>query len=145
LEEESGKDASVLVCGDPFQVWTSELSSASFLIDMKEEKEVCALGHYTPYVIRKDLIAQGLDMPTEVAHFISRYEISASCDGVHFTPCTEGQIRVFSGEEILRFPKQKARYLRFRAINTTGAEWRTEFADYYLKLAELTVFEEKKG
>lgn len=140
LEEESGKDASVLVNGNPLEKWSSELPCASYLIDMKEEKEFSALGHYSPYVIRKECKELGVDMCEFVALFVSNYEISVSSDGVHFTPCAKGQLRVFSGEEIVSFAPQKARYIRFRAINTTGAEWRKAYADRPLQIAELSVF-----
>ena len=82
----------------------------------------------------------GVDMCEFVALFVSNYEISVSSDGVHFTPCAKGQLRVFSGEEIVSFAPQKARYIRFRAINTTGAEWRKAYADRPLQIAELSVF-----
>ena len=108
---------------------------------MKEEKEFSAFGHYSPYVIRKECKELGVDMCEFVALFVSKYEIATSCDGVHFTTCAEGQLRCFSGEEIIRFAPQKARYIRFRAINTTGAEWRKAYADRPLWLAELSVFE----
>lgn len=140
LEEESGKDASVLVNGNPLEKWCSELTSASYLMDMKEVKEISALGHYSPYVIRKECKELGVDMCEFVALFVSKFEISTSLDGVHFEPCAQGQIRVFSGEEILPFAPRKARYVRFRAINTTGAEWRKAYADRHLQIAELSVF-----
>ncbi len=140
LEEESGKDASVLVNGNPLEKWCSDLPSASYLMDMKEEKEISALGHYSPYVIRKECKELGVDMCEFVALFVSKFEISTSLDGVHFEPCAQGQLRVFSGEEIIPFAPRKARYVRFRAINTTGAEWRKAYADRHLQIAELSVF-----
>lgn len=140
-EAESGKDASVLVNGNPMDTWKSELPSATYLIDLKEEKEFSALGHYAPYVVRKECKELGVDMCEFVARFVSKYEIATGSDGVNFTPCAEGQLRVFSGEEIIRFPKQKARYVRFRAVNTTGAEWRKAYADRPLWLAELSLFQ----
>ena len=140
-ELESGKDASVLVNGNPLEKWTSELPSATYLIDMKEEKEFSALGHYSPYVIRKECKELGIDMCEFVALFVSKFEIATSSDGINFKTCAAGQIRCFSGEEIISFAPQKARYIRFRAINTTGAEWRKQYADRPLWIAELSVFE----
>ncbi|MBE6713649.1 MAG: hypothetical protein E7580_09120 [Ruminococcaceae bacterium] len=141
LEEESGKDASVLVNGNPLEKWCSELPSATYLIDMKQERKFSALGHYSPYVIRKECKELGVDMCEFVALFVSKFEISTSSDGIHFEPCAQGQLRVFSGEEIISFAPQKARYIRFRAVNTTGAEWRKSYADRPLQIAELSVFE----
>ena len=140
LEEESGKDASVLVNSNPLEKWCSDLPSATYLIDMQEEKEISALGHYSPYVIRKECKELGVDMCEFVALFVSKFEISTSLDGVHFEPCAAGQLRVFSGEEIIPFAPRKARYVRFRALNTTGAEWRKAYADRCLQIAELSVF-----
>jgi hypothetical protein len=142
-ETESGKDASVLVNGDPQQVWLSDLTSASYVIDMGCEQEVSALGHYAFYVNRADL--KNTEPPTPlqevIARFPSRYEIAVSTDGVHFTTCNKGQIRVFSGEEVLRFAPCKARYLRFTVGSTVGAECGlTRYADAKICMAELSVF-----
>ena len=155
-ELESGKDASVLVSDDPRESWQSERESATYLIDMKKEYAVSALGHYTPYTDRRRLaenpiVSQKIlanfgrdkfpEVATAVSRFVSRYEIAVSLDGVHFEVCDKGQIRSFSGEEILRFPTKKARYIRFKALSTTGREWRPRFDDLTLHIAELTPFE----
>ena len=120
--------------------WISRLPAATYLVDLQEEKEFSALGHYSPYVIRKECKELGIDMSEIVAQFVSKFEIETSRDGVNFEKCAEGQLRVFSGEEIIDFAPQKARYVRFRAVNTTGAEWRKQFADLPLQIAELSLF-----
>ena len=154
-ELESGKDASVLVNNDPYATWESERETATFLIDMKKEYTLSALGHYTPYTDRSKLsehpvISQKIlasfgqdkfpEVATAVSRFASRYEILTSTDGIHFESCDKGQIRCFSGEEILRFPARKARFVKFRVLSLTGREWRPYFDDLTLHVAELSLF-----
>lgn len=154
-ELESGRDASVLVNDDPKESFSSDLESATYVIDMQKEYDVCALGHYTPYTDRKVLaqnpiVSQKIlanfgrdkfpEVATAVSRFVSKYEICLSTDGVHYEKCDEGQIRCFSGEEILRFPVRRARYVKFKALTTTGREWRPFFDDLTLHIAELSVF-----
>ena len=62
-------------------------------------------------------------------------------DGVNFEKCDEGNVRCFSGEDVLRFPKRTARYIKFKVLSTTGIEWRTDFDDLTLHIAELSVFQ----
>lgn len=155
-ELESGKDASVLVDDDPFTNWESEFGAATYLIDMKEEKMISALGHYTPYTERSKLkeravISQKIvnelgrerrpEVPTAISRFVGRYQILVSCDGENFTLCDEGSVRCFSGEELLRFTPCKARYVKFKVLTTTGKEWRSSFDDLTLNIAELSLFE----
>lgn len=141
VELESGKDASVLVCDDPRKPWSSELCTATYVIDMKKEQTFSAFGHYAPYEIRQELTKTGIAPHVALSRLVSRYELSESSDGINYTKFCEGQIREFSGEEIIRFEPQKARYIKFRVISTTGAEWRHEFADSPIKIGELSVFE----
>ncbi len=140
VELESGKDASILVCNDPKKPWESELCSATYVIDMKKEQAFSAFGHYPPYEIRQELTKAGLQPHQAFARFVSRYELYASSDGVSYTKLFESQMREFGDEEIIRFAEQKARYIKFRVISTAGAEWRHEFADAPIKIAELSVF-----
>lgn len=154
-EVESGRDASVLVNDNPSETFESHLGAATYLIDMQKEYEISALGHYTPFTTHKELVAKGLvspkilavlgrekipELPTACSRFASGYEIWTSVDGVNFEKCDEGRVRCFSGEDVLRFPKRKARYVKFKVLSTTGAEWRTAFDDLTLHIAELSVF-----
>ena len=154
-ELESGRDASVLVNDDPRVCFESALGAATYLIDMQKEHEICALGHYTPYTDRKALaldpvVSQRIlavfgrdkfpEVATAVSRFASKYEIWVSRDGTHFEKCDEGQVRCFSGEELLRFPATRARYVKFKVLTTTGQEWRPAFDDLTLHIAELTPF-----
>jgi hypothetical protein len=154
-ELESGRDASVLVSDDPNVTFESELGAATYLIDMQKEYEVAGLGHYTPFTTHKVLIDKGLvskrilaalgrekipELPTALARFASAYEIWTSVDGASYEKCAEGRVRCFSGEDVLRFPKRKARYIKFKVLSTTGAEWRSFFDDLTLHIAELSPF-----
>lgn len=154
-ELESGRDASVLVNGDPSQPFTSEYPTATYLIDMGEEREICALGHYTPLGDRKLLAEEGVisskilavlgrekfpEVPTALSRYACAYEIHTSCDGEHFEKCADGFVRIYSGETLLRFAPVRARYVKFKVLTNTGMEWRPTFDDLTLRIAELSVF-----
>lgn len=154
-ELESGRDASVLVNGDPTQPFTSEYPTATYLIDMGAEREICALGHYTPLADRKLLAEEGVispkilaalgrekfpEVPTALSRYACAYEIYTSCDGEHFEKCADGFVRIYSGETLLRFAPVRARYVKFKVLSNTGMEWRPAFDDLTLRIAELSLF-----
>ena len=139
-ELESGKDASVLVNGDPMEVFSSSLTSASYVIDMKKAQTVSALGHYSPFMDRKKLV-EDIKIENVLARLTSRYEIAVSLDGEDFTTVKTGQIRVFSGEEVLCFEPCPARYVRFTVISTVGGAGTLEkYRDEKVWIAELSLF-----
>lgn len=144
VELESGADASVLVNDNPIDEWHSELCHATYVIDMKEEKSIAALGFYTPYIRRIELERAEIDTRVVIAGFVSKYRISVSCDGVNYKECTDGYICRYSGEQMIGFEQTKARYLKFEALTTVGQEsWRPQYAECPLILSELSVFDLK--
>ncbi len=140
IHEQSNSDASVLVNGNPREVWSTPEKSASFVIDMKEQKTFCAVGHYTPTLYRFE-IREGEFTSQTAATFVSRYRISVSNDNQSFTEVKTGYIREFGGEELLCFDRVSARYIRFEALSNTGDESYIDFLyGQGIRIAELSVF-----
>jgi hypothetical protein len=139
-ELESGINASVLVNGDPMEAFSSSLTSASYVIDMKKTHTVSALGHYSPFMDRKKLV-EDIKIENVLARLTSEYEIAVSLDGKNFTTVKSGQIRVFSGEEVLSFEPREARYVRFTVNSTVGGAGTLEvYRDAKILIAELSLF-----
>ncbi len=137
----SGKDAFDLICEDVEKVWISDKNTASILIDMKEEKNVSAIGHYAPFVDRRQLIAEQKSLSWVFGRMAARYEIHTSVDGEHFEKRADGFVRVYGGEEILPFEPVSARYIRFDVLSNAAEESdRKELANPSLAIAELSVF-----
>lgn len=142
-DELTGRDASALICDDPSVIWTAEGETASILIDMQTDQPVCGVGHYAVPVIRT--IMKQLNVPTQqlLASFVSGYRISVSTDGRTFEPCAEGLLRVFGGEEVIRFPVRTARFIRFEALSTVGKNsGLPQYAGARPIIGELTAFTE---
>ena len=140
IELESDINASVLVNGDPMEAFSSSLTSANYVIDMKKVQTVSALGHYSPFIDRK-LLDKNVAMQDIISRFASGYEIAVSLDGEKFTTVKSGQIRVFSGEEVLSFEPCAARYVRFTVNSTVGGAGTLEaYRDAKVLIAELSLF-----
>lgn len=142
IELESGADAKNLICADPLIEWHSSLDKASYVIDMKEERKISAIGHYTPYIKFKALSLSGIAPSDIIAGFVANYRISLSSDGKSFTECKSGRIRRYSGEEIIYIGEQRARYVKFEVLSTAGLEsgW-PQHLKKPIVIGELTVFE----
>ncbi len=141
-ELESGLDASVLINGDVKDEWCSELKSASYVIDMKEAKNIRAFGYYTPYLEYKPYKRAGISVAHIVGGFTSEYRISTSLDGLDYRVCSEGNIRQYSSEEIIPFDRHEARYVKFEVLSTVGgSSGRPERLADRIVLSELSLFE----
>ncbi len=141
VEETSGKDASVLMCGDPMNEWISEGETASILIDMKEPQPVFALGHYPRIVVRKNYPKELL-LSHVTKEYPYHYVISTSLDGETFTRRAEGAFRNYGGEEIVRFDRVKARFVRLEILSTVGKfSERAHYADAKVAMGEITLFD----
>ena len=117
----TGKDASAVIDGNPLNNWEGENDAPSILIDMKKEFEISALGNSSRSFDRKtytvDLTKYSTlytaGIPTHIAVFVSS-------DGENFIKVAETRCRTFGEEQIIRFPKTKARYVRFDVLSTVG-------------------------
>lgn len=119
----TGKDAAALIDGDPLNNWEAENDAPSILIDMKREREICALGNYPRTFDRKRYAVKlsthsmlyTAGIPTLVA-------VSVSRDGKHFEQVAEARCRAFGAEQIISFPRTRARYVRFDVLSTVGRD-----------------------
>lgn len=137
----SGADASKLINDDPHATWISQDTTCSIVIDMQEEKEIAALGHYPRPLNALQLRQAGIDLPEKISEFPSGYKLSTSCDGKTFTCRAEGLFRVFGGEEFIRFEKHTARYVKLEILSTCGAvSERKQFQNANVAIGELTVY-----
>ena len=139
-----GADASLAINGDPFTAYHADSEAASILIDMKDCKTVSALGFFPPYVLRTrvgdhfELTEKFETIPAEISVYTSK-------DGKNFEKKTDAYCRVFADENIIRFEKTDARYVRFDVLSTTGKySGNKDFADAKAAIGNLTVFESKK-
>ena len=140
-EETSGKNASLLMCDDPFRHWTAASTTASLLIDLQKEETICGLGHYGRVLIGKMMKEVGASIPEFWAGCPFRYAISTSTDGENFMLKKEGVFRIPVGEEIIRLERHNARYIRLEVLSTVGENsHRKEFANVPLVMGELTVY-----
>ena len=140
-DEKTGEDASILICDDPYQGWTATDTTASLLIDLSEETTICGLSHYCRVLIGKQMKAVGPQPKSFLAELPFRYRISTSVDGVAFENKAEGVFRNCSGEEIVRLPKHKARWIRLEILSTAGYNSRRkEFMSAPVTLGEITVY-----
>ncbi len=140
-ETVSGEDASLAINGKPFEPYTCKQQTASILIDMKESKEIAALGHYPMPMCRKpgqtsqELAGIGAPIPAD-------YAVYTSLDGIHFDLKADGYCRVFADENIIRFPATEARYVRFDVLTTVGKySENPNYSDANVAIGNLTIFE----
>jgi len=140
-EETTGKNASLLMCDDPYRPWKADGKTASLLIDLQKEETICGLGHYSRVLIGKFMKEIDLKSPAAWAGCPFRYAVSTSTDGENFTLRAEGVLRTFRGEEIIRFVKHDARFIRLEILSTAGQNsHRKEFEDAPITMGELTVY-----
>ena len=137
-DEYSGSSADEVVNGNPLDVWHTDECSASIVIDMGYERDVCAIAHY-PVKLDHESRKKLPDVVIALGAMPHRFTVSASADGTEYTKCTDGIIRVYGNEEVFEFPKCRARFLRFEAKSTSGTEYNAEkFKVGGLSIAELT-------
>ena len=141
VELQTGKDAGKLLNDDVFDYWQSEGTTATLLLDLQETKELSALGVYHKILSQKEIKAEGLIPPDKNCQFPSEYVLSVSVDGEEFKVVSHGRFRVFSAEEIIRFTRTDARYLKLEILTTVGKECRREkFVNAPIVIGELTPF-----
>ncbi len=145
----TGADASAVIDGDPGVAFTSAKTTTSILIDMQKEWEIAALGYYVRRFTKDWIKATSVDWKAEigarmgaiVSGYVTRYAISTSVDGVQFTPRATGTIRSFGDEQVIPMERHCARYVRFDALATVGAQSGTPGLEKAtVNIGELSVF-----
>ncbi len=136
-ENVSGKDAYKLFDFDVNEPFETGEKNASIVIDMKREEDISALVYVNP--------TQPAKKPNDAwvrtrfhVKYPRRYRISVSLDGKEYITCAEGGIRTYGSEEIIKFKKQRARYVKFDVLSTVGLEYeRKTYRDVTLHLGGL--------
>ncbi len=137
----SEKEVSEIINDNPLQYWESEYGTADLIFDLGKEKEVSALSHFPLWMDRKTVVEKNHEYKA-LKKLPSRYRIWLSSDGEKYTRVASGIFRIFGWEETVRFPKQKARFVRLEILSTAGKEWeREEFRDSNIAIAEITLWQ----
>ncbi len=140
-----GKDASAVINGNPMDTWYADSTSATVTIDMGKERAICALGYYPHIILRGRNKVPEWTTSMESAGLVSKYQILASIDGVDYTELANGVCQTLGSENIISFTKTRARYIRFVALSTVGADsMLPKYASSTVRIANLSLFEPKK-
>ncbi len=142
VKDENGNSIPELIDDDTFTKWVSSGTTASLTIDMGCVRSVSALGNYAAALDIEEIRAKGIGVEEVEASFPVDYVISASLDGVNYEVCDEGLFRTFAGEEIVRFEKREARFVKLDILSTAGTRLgREAYMNAPIKIAEISLFE----
>jgi hypothetical protein len=138
----TGDDASKLINGDVNDFWEAKSNKACIVIDLKEETEISGLGNYVRRVTREsapfDLTKFSMLI---TSGFPTRIRILTGIDGEHYTTSAEVLCRVFGDEQIITFPKVKARYVQFEVLSTVGRDNVPKpYADTAITIGNISLF-----
>lgn len=139
----NGKDAYTAINGDPFDSWVSDEHTPTVLIDMGEEKEICALGCYPHVVVRQNRPA-GWNTRDESKHIVTRFKVHISSDGKDFREIASVTFQALGCEKIVRFDTLNARYVKFEVVGNVGVDsHRPNYANTVTKIGNITIFKSK--
>ena len=142
-DQKWGTDATMLIDDNPDTVWVSQDTSCELVIDMGELRSISALGNYAVALDSARGPSMGDIMGHRESVFPLDYVISVSVDGINYDRVATGIFRTFVGEEIVRFEKREARYVKLYSARTTGKRLgKMPYAENPMKIAELSLFEE---
>ena len=142
-DEKWGTDTSALIDDNPSTVWISKDTTCELVLDMGEVRSVSALGNYSVSLDSARGADKGVIMGHREAVFPLEYAVSVSSDGKNYEKVAEGLFRTFAGEEIVRFKKQEARYVKLCVFSTTGKRLgRDPYKNNPMEIAEISLFEE---
>ena len=137
----SGKDASILFSGDPYQVFEGE-ETAQIVIDLRKQTSLRAIGVLPQlYDGITRMTPERKIMTEQLMRFPCKYRLSASVDGINYKEISDGYIRIFGGEDIIDFEKISAKYLKLDVLETAGrTSLRPQFKDVKLKMGEIEFY-----
>ena len=143
LTENGAKDASVLIDGNPLNNYDAESDKPSFVIDMKKERRIRALGSVPRTFDRKtytvNLTRYSMLFTSGIA---TELRVSVSLDGKSFCEVARKRCNTFGAEMIITFPETEARYVRVDVLSTVGNDTVPKnYGGTKVGMAELSVFE----
>jgi hypothetical protein len=140
--DEKGNDASVIVNGDPSQIWRGLDSRHSFVIDMKSVHTLRAIGHVPRRLIRDEMRKLGLYDINAIAELPCVFRLSVSEDGESYAQVSERPFRAFSEEEIIPFEPTNARYVKLEILSNAGDNCESpSYRGKNLAIAEINLYE----
>ena len=141
FDETAERDAGQVLFGDHIHPYETENKKTSIIIDMKDERDISALGYATPRMPRTAANAHGECVINHV-RYPRRIRISTSVDGVNYSEVFSGGIKTYSDEEIFEFKQHKARYVKFEVLKTVADEYgRKEYMNCGLLIGTLALFD----
>jgi len=113
-----GSEPKLLINDNPKEAWTSDKSSAEIIIGLDSPAEICGIG-YWPHEIKRD--DPEISESQFGARFLSGYEFYVSCDGENYTLVGDGTMLCHGGEQLVRFEKTKAKYVKLKLLGSAGS------------------------
>ena len=134
----SGKYVPEIINDAPLTPWESEFGEADLIFNLGQETTLSALSHY-PFWIDRGVMERLGGEHRAVDKFPAEYRIFISDDGENFAQIASGHFRIFGGEETVRFPAVKTRFIRLQILSSTGIAWgEEETAGSPLTIGEIT-------
>lgn len=142
-DEISGMDASSLLSFDGETAWTNEHSSASIIIDTKEQCEISAIGIYYSALPRRDKLDPSSNCRAH-AGYPRKFRLWSSADGKSFEPFYEGLLRHSCSLEKVELPKTYLRYLKFEVLTTVATHYgREKYKDSHIRIGGISLYKPK--
>jgi len=136
----SGADASILLSGNPSEIWRSEQTSDTIMVDMKAVREFSAVRlHAATYNLSEFRRTKAPDTPL-IAEYPAEYRLAVSADGTNYAVVSEGLVRIFGLGYTIPLGKSSARYVRLELLTTVGRySCRPTHAAAKLSLGEIEI------
>jgi len=134
----SGNEPEKLINDNPKDAWCSDAPDAQIVIELSEEKEICAIG-YWPHEISRD--NPDISEAQYGSRFLSGYEYLLSSNGESFQTVAEGTMLCHGGEQKARFEPVKARFVKLNLKSTTGsASHKPHYLNSPLMIGEFDIY-----
>lgn len=140
VTDSNGKDLSVLLSENPYDMWHFDACTDTVITDMKNVREFSAIrlyeGAYNLFDLREQKIVSKI--PSFMAEYPSEYRISISDDGKNYIVVSEGIFRVFGLGNTIYFGKVSARFVKIEILSTVGKNCcYPEYTDAKISLGEI--------
>jgi hypothetical protein len=138
--DQKGADVSTVIDENPLNEWFSDCSRPEITIDMKENREISALGYYPRQIYRKAEKPNWKSLD-ETPSLVAEFEIYTSIDGEKFELVNHTVVQQHAEETIAAFPTHKARFIKFRVIDNLGtASKRPNYRDFKTVIGNISLF-----
>jgi hypothetical protein len=146
VDLKTGLLAEKLVNGDMNDTWEGFGNSAEIKLELEDTFEISGVGLY-PYIFRIEdcLKDKSRNTGTSTAHFAAslakQYEIYMAGEDEEYIKVADGFIRIFGEEEMVRFSKVQAKYVKVSFLNTVGSSYEKKgFENENIKLGGINIY-----